>query len=72
MARRTYPICSWIPLTFLWLLVGGGMVGLATWNGKLADLLVNLVATVVGMFLALLAERTVERWGPGGEARPHS
>jgi hypothetical protein len=61
MARRTYPICSWIPLTFLLLLAGGGMVGLATWADKLADLLVNLAATVVGVFLALLAERSFER-----------
>ncbi|MBK9385027.1 MAG: hypothetical protein IPN34_09460 [Planctomycetes bacterium] len=61
MKRRTYQVCFWIPLTFMLLLGGGAMITIAFKNGVLPELLLNLAATVVGVFVALLAERYFER-----------
>jgi hypothetical protein len=61
MRRRTYPVCTWLPTTFAVLFIGGCMIAVAVENGVASDLLVNLAATMVGVFVALLLERAVER-----------
>ena len=61
MARRTYLVCSWMPHTFLIVAIGGGLVAASAAYDVLAEMLIGLSTTVVGVFLALLAERYVER-----------
>ncbi len=61
MRRRTYPVCKWLFITFAVLVGGGVMLAFAAKHDVMSDLLVNLGATMVGVFVALLLEREVER-----------
>lgn len=59
--KKEYPVCTWIPLTFLWLYLLVPAVALLIREEKLAELVVSLLVTTVGVFLALWLQRSGER-----------